>query len=51
MTGAVKFGAPLPGVQAWLEFKDQQQARQAQLRTAVRRMAYLKLYHAFAGGQ
>ena len=44
--------APHPTqAQGWLEFKDQQQARQAQLRAAVRRMAYLKLHNAFAGGR
>lgn len=33
----------------WMEVKEAADARQAQLRAAVRRMAYLKLHHAFAG--
>ena len=37
-------------LQAWLEARDAALARQAQLRAAVRRMAHLKLFHAFAGG-
>jgi len=34
----------------WIEWKEQQAAVQAALRTAVRRMSFVKLYHAFIGG-
>lgn len=34
---------------AWTEWQEQQAALQAALRAAVRRMSYVKLYHAFAG--
>lgn len=34
----------------WLEWQEAQQARQAQLRAAVRRMAFVRLYHSFSGG-
>ena len=33
----------------WLEWYEAQQARQAQLRAAVRRMAFVRLYHTFSG--
>lgn len=34
---------------AWAERQEQKVAMQAALRTAVRRMSFLKLYHAFTG--
>lgn len=34
---------------AWTEWQERQAAVQAALRAAVRRMSFLKLYHAFAG--
>jgi hypothetical protein len=33
----------------WMEWREQQAAVQARLRTAVRRMYLLKLHHAFVG--
>jgi hypothetical protein len=35
----------------WMEWREQQAAVQARLRTAVRRMYFLKLHHTFVGKQ